>query len=165
MELPVHPFYQVRDLNKKPLVIFMLLIMILLHEEVSLGEGRCFTHCGWENNNAEYIHLLTAAWTGLILDVWRWREFQQHRSTLWIVVIRHQVNKIWASSVHWCFYDGNKVCLILKQKYKKRFYIFLRKFEWFCLYNPWYNNVVPCCKYSRCIFFLTPCYVVSRELL
>lgn len=102
------------------------------HEDASLGEGRCFTHCGWENDNAEYIHLLTAAWASLILDVWRWREFQQHRSTLWIVVIRHQVNKIWASSVHWCFYDGNKVCLILKKKIQKQLYIFLRKCEW-CL--------------------------------
>lgn len=74
------------------------------------------THGGRENNNAEDVHLLAAAWNRLIGDLGGRGQLQVHRLTFGVAVVRDDVDEIWLAGPGGDFEDGDQVCFILRNR-------------------------------------------------
>lgn len=72
------------------------------------------THGGREDNNAQDVHLLATARTRLVHDLWRGGQFQIHRLSFRVILIRDDVHKVRLDGSGRDFEDRNQVCFVLK---------------------------------------------------
>lgn len=74
------------------------------------------THSCREDNDAKDIHLLAAAWTCLVYDIWRRSQLEVHHAPFGVIVIRDHIDKVGLNCFGWDFEDGNQVCFVLKKE-------------------------------------------------
>lgn len=75
----------------------------------------CLTHGGGEDDDAKDVHLLAAAGTRLVRDLWRWRQLQIHCPTFGVAIIGDDVDEVGLDSSCRDFKDGNQVCFVLNK--------------------------------------------------
>lgn len=72
------------------------------------------THGGREDDNAEHVHLLTAARTRLVHDLRGRSQLQVHCAPIGVAVIRDNVDKVGCDGSGRDFEDGDQVGFVLQ---------------------------------------------------
>lgn len=73
------------------------------------------THGGGEDDDAQDVHLLAAAGFGLVDDLWRRRELQQHALALRVALVRHDVHKVRLYRLGRRLWHRDQIGLILEE--------------------------------------------------
>lgn len=74
------------------------------------------THGGREDDNPKDIHLLAAARTRLVYDVWGRSQLQVDCASFGVAVVGHHVNKVSCDGSGWNSEYGDQVCFVLKDQ-------------------------------------------------